>query len=36
MTYLGGGVMVKDFNPQCGDEEFKSPHLQLKLPWLLG
>ncbi len=30
-----GGKMVRDLIPQCGSEEFKSPHLQLKLPWLL-
>ncbi len=29
------GAMVKDLIPQCGGEEFKSPHLQPKLPWLL-
>ncbi len=28
-------AMVKDLTPQCGGEEFKSPHLQPKLPWLL-
>jgi hypothetical protein len=27
--------MVKDLTPQFGGEEFKSPHLQPKLPWLL-
>jgi hypothetical protein len=35
ITLWGGGAMVKDLIPQCGDEEFKSPHLQLRLPWLL-
>jgi hypothetical protein len=30
-----GGVMVKDLIPQCGGEEFKSQHLQPRLPWLL-
>jgi hypothetical protein len=28
--------MVKDLNPQCEDEEFKSPHLQPKLHWLFN
>ncbi len=32
--FWGGGAMVKDL-PQCGGEEFKSPHLQPRLPWLL-
>jgi hypothetical protein len=27
-TFWGGGAMVKDLIPQCGGEEFKSPHLQ--------
>jgi hypothetical protein len=31
----GGVAMVKDLIPQCGSEEFKSPHLQPRLPWLL-
>ncbi len=31
----GGGAMVKDLTPQCGGEEFNSPHLQPRLPWLL-
>jgi hypothetical protein len=31
---LGGGAMVKDLILQCEGEEFKSPHLQLGLPWL--
>ncbi len=35
ITLWGGGVMVKDLTLQCGGEEFKSPHLQLKLPRLL-
>jgi hypothetical protein len=30
-----GGVMVKDLILQCGSEEFKSSHLQPRLPWLL-
>ncbi len=30
----GGGAMAKDLTPQCGGEEFKSPHLQPRLPWL--
>jgi len=32
--YGGGGVVVKDLIPQCGSEEFKSPQLQPRLPWL--
>jgi hypothetical protein len=32
---LGGGAMVKDLTLQCGGEEFKSSHMQTKLPWLL-
>jgi hypothetical protein len=35
ITLWGGGAMVKDLTPQCGNEEFKSPHLQPRLPWLL-
>jgi len=35
ITLWGGGAMVKDLISQCELEEFKSPHLQLKLPWLL-
>jgi hypothetical protein len=31
----GGGVVVNKLIPQCGGEEFKSPHLQSRLPWLL-
>jgi hypothetical protein len=27
--------MVKDLTLQCGGEEFKSPHLQPMLLWLL-
>jgi len=27
ITLWGGGAMVKDLIPQCGGEEFKSPHL---------
>jgi hypothetical protein len=34
ITLWGGGAIVKDLILQCGSEEFKSPHLQLKLPWL--
>ncbi len=26
ITLWGGGAMVKDLIPQCGGEEFKSPH----------
>ncbi len=29
------GAMVKNLTPQCGGEEFKSLHLQPRLPWLL-
>ncbi len=32
---MGGGAMVKDFIFQYKGEEFKSPHLQARLPWLL-
>jgi len=35
ITLWGGDTMVKDLTPQCGGEEFKSLHLQLRLPWLL-
>ncbi len=35
ITLWGGRVMVKDLTPQCGCEEFKSTHLQPRLPWLL-
>jgi hypothetical protein len=35
ITLWGGGVMVNDIITQYGNEEFKSPHLQLRLPWLL-
>jgi hypothetical protein len=31
----GGGAMVKNLIPKCGGEEFKSPHLQPRLLWLL-
>jgi hypothetical protein len=34
ITLWGGGAMVKDFTLQCGGEEFKSSHLQFRLPWL--
>ncbi len=34
ITLWGGGVIFKDLAFQCGGEEFKSPHLQPKLPWL--
>ncbi len=27
ITLWGGGVMVRNLIPQCGGEEFKSPHL---------
>ncbi len=29
-----GGAMVKDLTLRCGSEEFKSPHLQPRFPWL--
>jgi hypothetical protein len=32
---MGENTMVKDLIPQCENEEYKSPHLQPKLPWLL-
>jgi hypothetical protein len=35
ITLWGCEAMVKDLIPQCVDEEFKSPHWQLRLPWLL-
>jgi hypothetical protein len=35
ITLWGGGAMVTDLIPQCGGEDFKSPHLQPRLPWLL-
>jgi hypothetical protein len=35
ITLWGGGAIVKDLIPQCGGEEFKSPHLQPRLPWLV-
>jgi hypothetical protein len=28
--------MVKDLSLQCESEEFKSPHLQPRLPWLFS
>jgi hypothetical protein len=34
ITLWGGDAMVKDLILQCGSEEFKSSHLQPKLPWL--
>jgi hypothetical protein len=34
-TLWGDGAMFNDLAPQCGGEEFKSPHLQPRLPWLL-
>jgi hypothetical protein len=30
--FMGGGVMVKDLISQCEGEEFKSSHLQPRLP----
>ncbi len=35
ITLWVGGAMVKDLTPQCGNEKFKSPHLQPRLPCLL-
>jgi hypothetical protein len=35
ITLWGGGAMVKNLTSQCGCEEFKSPHLQPRLLWLL-
>jgi hypothetical protein len=34
ITLWGGGAMVKDLTYQYEGEEFKSTHLQLRLPWL--
>ncbi len=34
ITLWGGGTMVKDLILQYGGEEFKSPYLQPRLPWL--
>jgi hypothetical protein len=34
ITLWSGGAMLKDLTSQCAYEEFKSPHLQPKLPWL--
>jgi hypothetical protein len=31
----GGGAIAKDLIPQYEGEEFKSSHLQIRLPWLL-
>jgi hypothetical protein len=33
---MGWCAMVQDLTPQCKGEEFKSPHLQPRLPWLLS
>ncbi len=35
ITFWGGATMFNDLTLQCGGEEFKSPHLQPRLPWLL-
>jgi hypothetical protein len=35
ITLWDDGEMVKDLTLQYGCEEFKSPHSQLRLPWLL-
>jgi hypothetical protein len=32
---LWSGAMVQDLTLQCEGEEFKSPHLQPRLHWLL-
>ncbi len=32
---MGWWCKVKDLTPQCEGKEFKSPHLQPRLPWLL-
>jgi hypothetical protein len=34
ISLWSGGAMVKDLTLQCGGEEFKSPYLQPRLPWL--
>jgi len=34
ITLWDNGATFKDLVPQCGGEEFKSPHLQPRLPWL--
>ncbi len=35
ITLWGGGAIVKNLIPQCGDEKFKSPHLQPRPLWVL-
>ncbi len=35
ITLWGGVIMVKDLIPQCGSEEFKSPHLQPRLTLII-
>ncbi len=32
---MGGGAIAKNFISQCEGEEFKYPHVQPRLPWLL-
>jgi hypothetical protein len=34
ITLWSGDAMVKNLIFQCEGEEFKSPHLQPRLPWL--
>jgi hypothetical protein len=34
ITLWGGAAMVKDLTFQCGNERFKTSHLQPRLPWL--
>ncbi len=34
ITLWVSGAIVKDLIFQCGGEEFKTPHLQLRLPWI--
>jgi hypothetical protein len=34
ITLWGNGALVRYLTPQLGVEEFKSPHLQPKLPWV--
>jgi hypothetical protein len=35
ITLWGGSAMVNNLTFQSKTEEFKSPHLQPKVPWLL-
>jgi len=34
ITLWAGGATVKKWTLRFGGEELKSPHLQLRLPWL--